>query len=292
MILAVDGANLGYNSFHAYGDLSYDEIPTGVTFGFLKRLLEWSEKFGSNRFVFCWDSRYSLRREIFSDYKLKRRPTTTEEIAFKTNVKKQFEVLRTDILPWLGFRNNILRYGYEADDIMATLVEKCHDQSENVTLFTTDNDMYQLLKNCNIFDFRRKKLLDLKWFCDKYGFDPASWAFAKSIGGCGTDGVPGIPGFADPSKYKRGKRSYTIDFVNGKKTKKMQEKYESYDKEGLLGLYYSLVKLPFKGKKKIVFRIEKDNFKLENFVGCFEYYRFHSFLENKVYKRWKESFKL
>ena len=74
--------------------------------GFLKKILEYAEKFNTNEFVFCWDSRHAYRKWVYPDYKRARREgKTTEELSEIEIMFKQFVQLRRKILPELGFKN-------------------------------------------------------------------------------------------------------------------------------------------------------------------------------------------
>jgi 5'-3' exonuclease len=125
-MILIDSNSICHAAKHSMGDLSYEERKVGVIFGFLLQLLSLSKLLKSNRFVFIWDSRKSLREQIFPDYKYKRKnkEKTKEEKEMDDIAYAQFNILRTEIIPALGFQNNFMFDGYEADDLIAKICFK------------------------------------------------------------------------------------------------------------------------------------------------------------------------
>ena len=65
LTLFIDGNFIAHQAFHAMGGLSHDGKASGVVFGILSRCLGIGHLFKTNRFIFCWDSPLSYRREVF-----------------------------------------------------------------------------------------------------------------------------------------------------------------------------------------------------------------------------------
>ena len=68
MKILVDGDNLGWISHYSQGELSVNDLYTGVIFGFLRQVFSLADRFETNQFVFCWDSRQSFRKKIYPEY--------------------------------------------------------------------------------------------------------------------------------------------------------------------------------------------------------------------------------
>jgi hypothetical protein len=83
------------------GHLSFQDIKTGVIFGFLKEVLSLKDEFGSDRVVFCFESGLNKRKELFPEYKLKRHSRELDETELQVlgEFKHQLKVLRQDHLP-------------------------------------------------------------------------------------------------------------------------------------------------------------------------------------------------
>ena len=236
--LILDCHAIAHQSKHAYSGLTYSGVPTGVIFGFLTRLLNLAEQFGTDHIIFTFDSSDSKRRDLFPQYKSKEQEFTPEEIQEYKETKLQIQVLRTEILPYVGFNNLFLEPGYEADDLMASIVL---NNKGDFILCTDDRDLYQMLDHCAIFKLKTKKMYykeDLKkeWNCT-----PNEWRRMKAYAGCKGDGVPGIPGIGDKSAIK---------YVQGSlKGKKFQDITFTPNKD--IALNRRLTSLPFRGMEPV-----------------------------------------
>ena len=80
MILLVDSNSICHQAKHSMGNLTWEEKEVGIIFGFLRQLLSLAKTFETNKFVFVWDSRISLRTKMFPDYKKTRKNTRRKKI--------------------------------------------------------------------------------------------------------------------------------------------------------------------------------------------------------------------
>lgn len=205
LYLILDCNYLAYRAKYIFGDLSYAGSVTGVIYGFLRDVVNLMERFETRRVVFCWDSRYKKRREIFPDYKAHReqKEKTPEEEEFEKTFFQQIRALRKRHLPTIGFRNIFQQKGYEADDIIAAVcLYIIPDLSEGI-IVTADQDLFQLIrKNIKWFNPRTGELITLGSFKKKFGIHPHKWAKVKAIAGCVSDNVPGIEGVGNKTAIK------------------------------------------------------------------------------------------
>jgi 5'-3' exonuclease len=239
----MDSHYFGYRTMWATGrgELTADDVPTGVMYGILMDTLSIAQRFGTGKFIFSWDSRKSLRKEIFPGYKNRATEDEDPEDAAKRRAMyDQLELLRTQILPEIGFKNHLYAEGYESDDLMAELVLTWED---DWIMACTDNDMYQMLDHCIIWRPDNKQVITAHTFRTKYGIEPRQWAEYKAIAGCTSDTVPGVHGMGEKytlqwlrGELKPGKK---LDLMRSKQTKKTIKKMRK------------LVKLPFKGTPEI-----------------------------------------
>src|SRR5579863_4688377 len=109
MYLILDCNNLAYRAFFSTGHLKYKGIPTGMLFGFLNYLTFLFNKFGSDKFIFCFDGENNKRKELYPDYQKareeKRNKHTKEERKKWMVFFNQLEELRIHLLPEVGFCN-------------------------------------------------------------------------------------------------------------------------------------------------------------------------------------------
>lgn len=276
-LLIIDSNCLCHIAKHAMDGLSYHEMQTGVIFGFLRQVLSAARLFKTDRFAFCWDSRKSYRKQIYPEYKAKRYLNLTpEEERLNTIAFSQFSVLRQEVLPRLGFQNIFIQTGFESDDLMASLVRGY----DNSVIITTDNDLYQLLNGCVIYNPRTKKVLDRDWFYEKYMVEPDVWATVKSVAGCDTDNVKGINGIGVITAIK---------YLKGQLTVKSKALAEIKANPDIIKRNVGLVSLPMEGVNPLRI-VEKEEFHSSFFMSVFQRYGFTSFL--KEFDTWKRTFNM
>jgi len=213
----IDLSYLSYRALSSVPDLSHDSFPTGVVVGFLEamRSICLDPRIASNKVAICCDSKQSYRRQLFPEYKRKRRaePLEAEEAATRITLHEQVDLLKNHLLPDSGFRV-FMQTGCESDDVMAQMAKQL-DQGGDVAgvMVTADGDLYQSINHTvHWYDPARNSYLDHLGFWEKKGVSPGEWAEVKALAGCHTDEVPGIPGIGEKSaiEYLHGtyKRSH------------------------------------------------------------------------------------
>jgi len=258
-----------------------------VIFGFLQKIFTLSKKFHSTDFIFCWDSRKSYRKLIYPEYKAnrekKRQESTDQEKKDMKMAFDQFTELRRVILPKLGFNNVFMQAGYEADDLIAKAVQD-NDNKYHTIVVSTDQDMYQLLDQCAIYNFKTKKKLHQSFFIEKYFIPCYDWANVKAIAGCSGDNVTGIEGVGEIKavQYLRDKLPSGV----------IKERIKSKEGQEIIKRNLPMVKLPFEGRRKLDMRLKKNNLTKKQFIDVFVDYGFQSFLKPEALQKWVEAFDL
>jgi 5'-3' exonuclease len=202
-LLVLDVSYLCYRAFYSTGGLSHGEKPTGVIFGFLKTISLLKEEFQTDRIAFCFEHPHLLRKDVFPEYKQKRKKEKTpEEMAAYKVLRNQIDALQNKYLTQIGFKNVFSFDGYEADDIMAIIAADTPDDEECI-LVTADGDLLQCLSdNVSIYCPQSRKLITEASFIRAQGIRPSKWAIVKAIAGCAGDGVPGIKGVGEVGAIK------------------------------------------------------------------------------------------
>ena len=201
-ILLVDANYLCHRARWTTGDLSYKGRKTGIVFGFLNQVHQLATEIAPSNVVFVWDSQQSLRKERFPFYKEHRRSEPDPEAALHY---AQFNDLRENILPQMGFVNNFRQEGYEADDVIATI---CQTAIFPSIIASSDEDLLQLLSHdTSMYNLGKKSMVTYRDFRKEKGIHPKRWVEVKKIAGCPTDSVPGVPGVGEKTAilYLRGK---------------------------------------------------------------------------------------
>lgn len=282
-ILIIDSNNLAYSSFYAFKDLSYQEKKTGVIFGFIQKVISLAKKFETKNFIFCWDSKKSYRKLIYPEYKANRRKDLTEQEKADLQLAfEQFTELRTKTLLEMGFNNNLMQTGYEADDLIAKIViENCN---QSFWIASTDQDMYQLLDKAAMYNHKTKKKTLYKDIVSKYSATPSLWAEVKAVAGCDSDNVKGIKGVGEMTAIK-----YLQDrLLEGK----IKDRIESKEGQRIIERNRQLVYLPFQGRKKLNTKLKEDSLKKDKFIEVFMRYGFESLLKKEAVENWAKPFNL
>ena len=120
-LFLIDGNSLAYRAFFALPEsiATSDGRPTNAIFGFASMLVKILTDYGEVPTVVVWDAGMSGRKELSADYKAQRssRPDL---------LKLQWPHLRP-LVEAFGYRN-ISVEGFEADDVIAALVEQARER--------------------------------------------------------------------------------------------------------------------------------------------------------------------
>ncbi len=192
----IDGSGYIFRAYYALPPLTRksDGLPVGAVSGFCNMLFKLLEDSKSNdnlekptHFAVIFDSaRKNFRNEIYSEYKGNRSDAPDDLIP-------QFEYIRKSVkafnLPSIELIN------YEADDLIATYVEKILDLGAKVTIVSSDKDLMQLYKKgVRIYDPMKNKFINQDDVYNKFGVSPEKVIDVQSLAGDSTDNVPGVPG--------------------------------------------------------------------------------------------------
>ena len=251
-VLIFDCPYMIYRSFYSVGEVLGGEA---TIYGFLRDVAVLQEEFNSTQMVFTWDVGYGKRRDLFSDYKANRRKDeyTEEEQETYKDVTTQMRKLREQYLRKLGYRNVFFQDGYEADDIIGSVVLHSIKEREAI-IVSADQDLWQLLRvNVSCYNPVTKKLLTRKLFMDKWGIEPELWSHVKAIAGCRTDNIPGLIGIGEvmAAKWYQGKLKPTS----------VAHKKISGDGIEVHNRNIRLTRLPFEGTE--TFKLKEDELSVD-----------------------------
>jgi len=266
------------------GDLDFESQKTGIIFGFLRQLLKLSQLYPKSDFIFCWDSKTSLRKKIYSEYKANRKKENTEEEKEADSIAyAQFELIKTYVLPEIGYRNIFEYEGYESDDIFAQIVYGNYDE-DIIVIVTSDEDMYQLLfGNVWIYNPGKKKEYTEDQFITEYNIFADDWIDVKAIAGCTSDNVKGIEGVGKKTAIK-----YLIGELS--KDSKLHKKIVSDEGKKIIRRNIKLVRLPYIGTP--IPKFSGDQLSLDKFMTVCQRYGFYSILAPKELRKWEEHLRL
>lgn len=283
--LVLDCSYIGHRAKYAMQNLSWKEKQTGVIFGLLSKTIELAVKFETNRIVFAWDSYKSLRKEIYDGYKLHTEELSKEDAQLIKFVHEQLLISRLEVLPKIGFRNSFVVSGYEADDVIASIVFKLWEaggKSSDSIVVSRDKDLYQLLNYCTMYDPETKALYTSDSLKEEWNCTPNQWRWVKAVGGCASDKVPGVKGVAEKTviRYLHDELPVTSKayraIINGKEIIRRNE---------------LLTGLPFPGFPDLA--LQSEEFFLDDFLDVCREYGFNSFTDKtKKFNQWRDTFNM
>ncbi len=191
-VFLVDGHSYLYRAFHATPYLSNSKgMPTNTVYAFINMLNKLRNEQKPDTLIVVFDSKApSFREEISSQYKAQRPPMPDNLSVQIPFVKMTIEAMGLPVLEQEGF---------EADDIIGTVVEKFKSEPDTIVYIVTgDKDMVQLLSDkVFILDTMKNQLIGEKEATEKFGIKPSLMADYLALCGDSSDNIPGVPGVGD-----------------------------------------------------------------------------------------------
>ena len=193
-LLLLDGHSLAYRAFFALPVENFSTTTgqhTNAVYGFTSMLINVLRDEQPTHVAVAFDvSRQTFRMEEYSEYKAKRNKTPDE---FGSQLPLIEEVLDALRIPYLK------KPGFEADDIIATLVTQALADDMDVLVLTGDRDSLQLVTDHSTVLYPMRGVSDLARMTPeaveaKYGVAPARYPELAAIVGETSDNLPGVPG--------------------------------------------------------------------------------------------------
>ena len=225
----IDGSGYIFRAYYALPPLSRksDGLPTGAVSGFCSMLFKLLEDSKSNQnlqkpshFAVIFDSaRKTFRNEIYKDYKANRSEPPDD-------LAPQFDYIRKSVLAFN--LPSVELINYEADDLIATYVDKILEKGSKVTIVSSDKDLMQLYKkDVRIFDPMKNKFISKEDIEKKFGVDANKVIDVQALAGDSSDNVPGVPGIGVKTAAelinKYGNLEKLLKFANEIKQNKRRE---------------------------------------------------------------------
>lgn len=227
--MLIDSHAVLHRAFHALPNFTSSKgEPTGALYGFTAFLLKAMRELDPDYIVACYDLPEPTFRHIaYENYKAKR-PKMDDALAMQINRSR-------DILGAF----NIPIYdspGFEADDILGTIVEKLNlptgGQNLKIIIASGDLDTLQLVKNNDVVVYTLSKgiketvVYNEEAVKKRFGFLPESTPDFKALKGDPSDNIIGVPGIGDKSASELIQKFGTIEnlYKKLKKDKKFLEK--------------------------------------------------------------------
>lgn len=210
--LIIDSFALIFRAYYAYPDSLTDKEgnPINAAYGFTSLLLDTLIKFKPEYVVAVFDPQTPIiRQSEYVLYKANRKETDPE---LKAQIPKVKEILEAFDIP-------VLRVdGYEADDVIGTLVENHKKDDLDKILVTGDQDIFQLIDDrTQVYlagrRFSESKLFDADGVFEKLGITPGQVPHYKGLAGDSSDNIPGVKGIGAKSAVDLIQKFGTIENV-------------------------------------------------------------------------------
>jgi DNA polymerase-1 len=219
----IDAMNMAYRAHNVHFESkTSDGTPSGMFYGFLSMLQNIKKRFRGYKFIVVWDNKATWKYEIHPDYKSNR---TRLSPMVKPQIGSLKEYLRCC---------NVDQYekeGQEADDVIASLVEKLKSDkdTEDLTVYSNDKDLLQLVENGKVIVFKPKvgkfspeKFYDREAVVEKFGVPPEKLVEFRCFDKDTSDTIEGV------SRVRRKKIAACIN-----KTKNLDEAFVAFQESDM-----------------------------------------------------------
>ncbi len=171
-------------------------FPTGLLTGFVNFISTLQKKHDSDYIVFAIDSKGpTFRNELDANYKANRE-TPPEDLL------KQLPIA-IEWIEKMGYKT-LGKEGFEADDMIATVVKFAKQEGVNVRVVSHDKDLYQLIDDGKVVlvDAIKNSVIDEDFCVKKYGIHPRQFIDYQALLGDSADNVPGVKGIGKVTAAK------------------------------------------------------------------------------------------
>ena len=194
-LFLIDGNSLAYRAFFALPEsiATHDGRPTNAIYGLASMFAKMLIDCDPAAVVVCWDAGWSGRELTYEPYKSERKPRPDL-------LRDQWPHLMP-LAEAFGF-SNIKVDGYEADDVIASLVKRAREQKIPVMVVSGDRDVYQLVEDgVRVMTTSRgvtdTKIYDREGVIERYRVPPELVTDLIGLKGDTSDNIPGVPGIGD-----------------------------------------------------------------------------------------------
>lgn len=199
-LIVLDGNSLIHRAFHALPlfTTAKGEFTNGV-YGFTRMLLKIIREEKPNYLAVAFDiGKVTFRHAKFQEYKGTRKATPNE-------LKPQFIIVK-DLLQAMKIPFFQLE-GYEADDLIGTIVKQGEQKGYMNYIVTGDKDTLQLISPTTKVKLTRKGISEIEEFDlavlqEKYQLTPQQFIDLKGLMGDSSDNIPGVPGVGEKTGLK------------------------------------------------------------------------------------------
>ena len=284
-LILIDGHALAFRSFYALertGMKTSDKEPTWAVFGFFKAIFDLlkNPQINPDCIAVAFDvSHHTFRTECYQEYKANREqmPDTMQ-----SQMGLIIEGLKAFNIPIYT------KEGFEADDVIGTIVTKASKLGHKTIILTGDQDAFQLIDKegtVSVLIPSKGELINYDWagVYNKLGIYPDQVVDYKALRGDTSDNIPGIRGIGEKTAVKLLDRFKTLDnvlsHIDEAEGKSLKEKLQNGIEDAKLSYYLATIKRDV----DINFDFDKTNLEMPDIDAVSDFFKrvqFFSFLKN------------
>ncbi len=227
-----------HRAYHALPEFESSKgEPTGALYGLGTFLIKLVKDLKPDYIIACYDlPGGTMRHEVYKDYKAGRKKIDDALVSQLERSKDVFKAL------------NIPMYsspGFEADDMLGTIVEKLHGNKEiDVIIASGDMDTMQLINDDKVRVYTLKKgikdtiIYNEDAVKERFGFGPEYLTDYKGLRGDPSDNIIGIKGIGEKTAEELIKNFGSIEEMY----KKLKKDEKSFEKAGIKKRIIELLK--------------------------------------------------
>ncbi|MDP2044872.1 MAG: 5'-3' exonuclease H3TH domain-containing protein, partial [Deltaproteobacteria bacterium] len=128
---------------------------------------------------------------------------------------------------------SVVHQGYEADDLICTLVRRAREEGWAVEIISGDKDLLPLVQDgVDMWDPMKEVRYDPAAIREKYGLDPGELVEVRALAGDASDNIPGVPGIGEKTALKLIARYHSLEnllaHINEIKEKAIKARLEEH----------------------------------------------------------------
>jgi DNA polymerase-1 len=205
VLYLIDISSYFYRAFHALPPLSNTRgVPTNAAYGVTTMLLKVLRERQPRHLALVFDAKGpTFRHDLYKEYKA-HRPPMPEALA--TQLPYIMKIIDALNLP------AVVQPGYEADDLICTLVRRAREEGFGVEIISGDKDLLPLVADgVDMWDPMKEVRYDPAAIREKYGLEPGELVEVRALAGDASDNIPGVPGIGEKTALKLIARYHSLE---------------------------------------------------------------------------------
>ena len=282
-IIIIDGNSLINRAFYGLPPLTTKEgVYTNAVYGFVNMLYKIYEDYQPEYISVAFDRKAPTFRHMEYDaYKAGRKRMPDE-------LGQQLPILK-ELLDVMHIHRMEID-GFEADDLIGTLVKYCEEKNLETLVVTGDRDALQLASDHTKILITKKGMTDLEIYTpesiiERYEVTPQQFIDLKGLMGDSSDNIPGVPGVGEKTAIKLIKQFGSIEemirHTEEIQNQKLREKIESNIEQAIFSKRLATIKTDVPIDLSLT-ALQREAPNQEELLELFRRLEFHSLIQKMI----------